>query len=105
MDSIHLVQPPQAVFEAVRRVYAERPWSTTLEVQDLGGLLYELKYLPYRPLLRDVHGAVEALVIEQGRDVAELPWTEVRTVFGFKLLEIRSKATSTLNSGVVRVEE
>jgi len=105
MSSVRLIQSAEAILEAVRTVYAQYPSSTVLEAQDLGALLYDLKYLPYRPLLRDVHGAVEALAIERGRDVAELTWTEVRTVFGFKLVEIRSKTTLTINSRVVRVEE
>src|SRR5215204_138860 len=105
MSSVRLIQSAEAVLEAVRTVYAQYPSSTVLEAQDLGALLYDLKYLPYRPLLRDVHGAVEALAIERGRDVAALSSTEVRTVFCLKWVEIRSTATLTTNSRVVQIEE
>jgi hypothetical protein len=97
--------PRDATLEAVRAIYDKYPWSTTLEPQDLSGLIFDMKFLPYRPTSGDIYGAVEALSIEQGRPVDELQWHEVRQVFGYRLIMIRPKATLRISGRVIGVEE
>jgi hypothetical protein len=105
MRSLRLIHPQDDVLEAIRALYDKHPWSTTLEAQDLGSLIYDLRFLPYRPTLGDVYGAVEALSVEQGRDVAELTWDEVRQVFNLKLVSISGRASLRINARTVKVEE
>jgi len=105
MRTLRLITPQDAVLAAIRAIYDKHPWSTTLEAQDLGFLLYDLKYLPYCPALGDVYGAIEALSVEKGCPAEELVWHEVREVFGFRLIEIRAKATLRISGRVVEVKE
>ena len=105
MHSICLVQPAEAVLDAVRAIYSERLWTVVLEPQDLGSLIYDFRYLPHRPLLKYVYGAIEALGIEQGRERDELTWQEVRQVFGFSLVVVRGKASLRCLRQVVQVKK
>ena|ERR671913_559290 len=84
MHSICLVQPAEAVLEAVRLCYSKYPWSIALEDQDLlSSLLFAMRILPYRPSLQDVLGAMETLAIECGLDTEEeLTWAEIKEVLG-----------------------
>jgi|SRR5215204_1642930 len=105
MESIRIIQPSEAVFEAVRQCYAKYPWSIALEDDDLASLVYAMRLLPYRPPLHDVAGAVAALSIDRGCVVEELTWAEVKEVFGLKLVPISSKATVLVSGRVEKVEE
>ena len=90
MESIRLVQPPEACLEAVRLCYSKYPWSIGLEDDDLGSLLFAVRLLPYRPVLRNVSAAVETLSLERGLDTEEeLTWAEIKEVLGLTPFEDR----------------
>ena len=91
-DAIRLVTPFEAVLTAVRECYSKYPWSVGLEDQDLGSLLFAMRLLPYRPALKDVSGAMEALLVERGIDTDEPTWDEIRDVFKLKMCVISGEA-------------
>ena len=83
MESIRLVQPPEACLEAVQLCYSKYPWSIGLEDDALGSLLFAMRLLTYRPVLRNVSAAMETLSLERGLDTEEeLTWAEIKEVLG-----------------------
>jgi hypothetical protein len=55
---------PQTVLGALRSMLSQHPQATTAGSETLAELLYERRFVPYRPAVFDVDVALEALRVE-----------------------------------------